>query len=72
MQKALIFPPKLVDLQNYYYFEQGFSNEELDKIYKDVAFIPFQKAKNENNLRGFPFDLDLKFLVRSHFSQFHT
>lgn len=44
MQKALIFPPKTVDLQNYYYFKEGFSNEELNKIYNDVAFIPFQIA----------------------------
>ena len=52
MQKALIFPPKMVDLQNYYYFKEGFSKEELNKIYNDVAFIPFQKAgtgeSNEN------------------------
>lgn len=49
MQKSLIFPPKMVDLQNYYYFNDGFSNEELDKIYKDVAFIPFQKAGVASN-----------------------
>ena len=45
MQNAIIFPPKLVDIQNYYYFKPGFSDEELDKIYKDVAFLPFQEAK---------------------------
>lgn len=45
MQNAIIFPPKLVDIQNYYYFKTGFSNEELDKIYKDVAFLPFQEGK---------------------------
>ena len=36
MQHAVIFPPKDVDVQNYYYFKQGFSSEELDKIYQDV------------------------------------
>jgi PKHD-type hydroxylase len=45
MQNAIIFPPKLVDIQNYYYFKAGFSNEELDKIYRDVAFLPFQEGK---------------------------
>lgn len=45
MQNSIIFPPKMVDIQNYYYFNNGFSNEELDKIYKDVAFLPFQEAK---------------------------
>jgi PKHD-type hydroxylase len=30
--------------QNYYYFVDGFSKEELNKIYKDVATIPFQTA----------------------------
>jgi hypothetical protein len=53
MQNAIIFPPKLVDIQNYYYFKEGFSKEELDKIYADVAFLPFKAgetgASNEYN-----------------------
>jgi len=52
MQTALIFSPKTVDLQNYYYFSQGFSSEELDKIYKDVATIPFQKAATGESNEG--------------------
>ena len=30
--------------QNYYWFEKGFTNEELDKIYNDLADVPFEKA----------------------------
>lgn len=41
MQHSVIFPPKEVDLQNYYYFKQGFSSEELDKIYRDVENLSF-------------------------------
>ena len=32
------------DPQQYYWFEKGFTPAELDKIYKDVANIPFEKA----------------------------
>ena len=53
MKNAIIFHPKLVDIQNYYYFKEGFSKEELDKIYADVAFLPFKAgetgASNEHN-----------------------
>lgn len=51
MYSNVLFEPKLVDLQNYYFFEKGFSDEELDKIYKDVAAIPFINAGTgpENN-----------------------
>ena len=44
MQSQIIFKPEPVDLQNYYYFNEGFSSEELAKIYRDVASIPFHKA----------------------------
>lgn len=44
MQTNIIFQPNTVDLQNFYYFSPGFSEEELAKIYKDVAPIPFQEA----------------------------
>jgi PKHD-type hydroxylase len=45
MKSAIIFPPKMVDICNYYFFKPGFSNEELDKIYNDVASLPFTEAK---------------------------
>lgn len=44
MKKSYIFPKKEVDLQNYYYWKEGFSKEELDKVYKDVTDLEFQKA----------------------------
>lgn len=44
IRTGYLFPKKHVDLQNYYYFENGFNSEELDKIYKDVGEIDFVKA----------------------------
>ena len=44
MKSSIIFPKHTCDLQNYYFFNEGFSTEELDKIYKNVAIIPFTKA----------------------------
>jgi len=38
------FNQALNDPQNYYWFEHGFSKEELDKIYRDVATVPFAPA----------------------------
>ena len=32
------------DPQNYYWYQKGFSKEELDKIYKDLENVPFKKA----------------------------
>ena len=32
------------DPQNYYWFQHGFSKEELDKIYNDVTELPFDPA----------------------------
>lgn len=51
MYSNVLFEPKLVDTQNYYFFEKGFTDEELDKIYKDVANIQFINAGTgpENN-----------------------
>lgn len=39
------------DPQNFYWYKQGFTKEELDKIYNDVAQLPFEKATilGENN-----------------------
>jgi len=44
MHSNVLFEPKLIDTQNYYFFEKGFTDEELDKIYKDVATISFINA----------------------------
>lgn len=54
MQQTISFPPKLVDLQNYYFFENGFSDDELEKIYTNVANLSFTKGttgadNNEDN-----------------------
>lgn len=32
------------DPQNYYWFQHGFSKEELNKIYQDIANVPFDRA----------------------------
>jgi PKHD-type hydroxylase len=44
MNTSVIFPPETVDLQNYYFFSKGFSDDELSKIYRDVASLPFREA----------------------------
>lgn len=49
MKNALIFPPKTVDIQNYYYFNEGFSDEELDTIYKYVSLLSFQDAQTASS-----------------------
>ena len=38
------FQQKTNDPQNFYWYPQGFTKEELDKIYADVAQLPFEKA----------------------------
>jgi PKHD-type hydroxylase len=40
------------DPQNYYYFQDGFSKEELNKIYRDVETIPFQVATTIGSPEG--------------------
>lgn len=40
----MLFQAETNDPQNYYWFKNGFSAEELTKIYKDVQTIPFQEA----------------------------
>ncbi len=47
--KEHIFPIKENDAQQWYWFERGFSRQELDKIYADVAKIPFQRASVIND-----------------------
>ncbi len=50
MQRHYVFPRKHApDLQNYYWFNQGFSSEELTKIYNDVAELPFHEATTAGN-----------------------
>lgn len=44
MQTGYLFPQKHTDAQNYYYFDDGFSAEDLDKIYTEVGEIPFMEA----------------------------
>ena len=39
-----IFTKPENDPQNYYWFDKGFSEQELNKIYKDVDLIPFEQA----------------------------
>lgn len=38
------FNQKETDSQNYYFFKNGFSKDELQKIYNDVQDIPFNAA----------------------------
>jgi PKHD-type hydroxylase len=42
--KALIFPQKEIDVQNYYWFNQGFNDAELKAIYEGVANLPYIDA----------------------------
>tara|TARA_R110000772_G_scaffold19907_1_gene55318 strand:+ start:416 stop:997 length:582 start_codon:yes stop_codon:yes gene_type:complete len=53
---AYTFDTKETDPQNYYWFKDGFSKEELNKIYKDVAQLPFEKATtfadSDNSVRS--------------------
>jgi PKHD-type hydroxylase len=44
VQTGYLFSKKHVDLQNYYYFDNGFNEEELNKIYRDVNDIDFVEA----------------------------
>lgn len=40
----MIFKHAQTDTQNYYWYKNGFSKEELDVIYNGVANLPFEKA----------------------------
>lgn len=42
MYTSYNFDQQEVDLQNYYYFTQGFSKQELNKIEEDVATLTYQ------------------------------
>ena len=39
-----LFSKELNDPQNYYYYTNGFSEEELNKVYRDVSTMSFQQA----------------------------
>jgi len=44
MHLSYNFDRKANDSQNYYFYKEGFSAEELDKISKDVADLPWHIA----------------------------
>lgn len=45
INKALVFPQKEIDLQNYYWFKEGFDSTELQTIYESVANLPYIDAR---------------------------
>lgn len=44
MISTFSFPSEANDPQNYYYYTKGFNDNELNKIYKDVATLDFVQA----------------------------
>ena len=57
MELNYTFDTRQNDSQNYYYYNEGFSKEELNKIEKDVAELPFKIADtaggdNDQNRRS--------------------
>lgn len=47
----MYFKPTITNSQNYYWYKHGFSKQELEKVYKGVAQLPFNSATvfgNEN------------------------
>ena len=44
MDKSFVMTPKATDPINYYYYEEGFSKEELKKIEKETAKLPLHSA----------------------------
>jgi PKHD-type hydroxylase len=49
MNLQYTFEQNQTDCQNYYYYKDGFSKEELKKIYDGVATIPFNEATTVGN-----------------------
>ena len=41
---SYLFDKETNDPQQFYWYQNGFSKQELDKIYKEVAELPFQEA----------------------------
>ena len=51
------FAQEYNDPQNYYWYKEGFTKAELERVYKQVESIPFQKAtviggETSNELRS--------------------
>jgi PKHD-type hydroxylase len=44
MERRYVFPQEEADLQNYYWYAEGFNKEELDRVEKGVAKLPFVQA----------------------------
>lgn len=42
--KQYAFPPKTNDAQQWYWFEEGFSKEELNTIEREVGKLPYERA----------------------------
>jgi hypothetical protein len=51
MEVQPIFETQGVDLQNYYYFENGFNEEELQKVNQLVSRLAFQEGFSKWTLR---------------------
>ena len=49
MFKSFNFDKEANDSQNYYYFTEGFSKEELNQIEDSVKFLPFEDATTAGN-----------------------
>jgi PKHD-type hydroxylase len=49
MEVQPIFETKAVDLQNYYYFENGFNEEEVEKIIEMVSRLPKHEGVTAND-----------------------
>ena len=49
MFKSFNFDREANDSQNYYYFTEGFSKEELNQIEDSVKFLPFEDATTASN-----------------------
>ena len=46
MFQSYNFDQQEVDMQQYYFFKEGFTKEELNKISQGVAKLPFKKSIN--------------------------
>ena len=44
MPRHFVFPKNHSDSQNYYYFSDGISTDELKRLFNDVALIPEHRA----------------------------
>ena len=48
MEIQPIFETQGIDIQNYYYFENGFTNEEIDKVLELVESLPSNEGLTSN------------------------